>query len=157
MIFFCILPQGILVFHQPLTIPPPFQVQKLVPAVQPGCVLSRSNLVPSCATRSESPRLPTARILHLWPFLAINGSKWLEKEGHALDLDQGRPKWQGKSVGFGKIETWDKLTGLSHYDDYQNWLPQKCPLYFVLYLCNIYLVRAWSKTNNSLAGKWLVS
>ena len=65
MIFFCILPQGILVFHQPLTIPPPFQVQKLVPAVQPGCVLSCSNLVPSCATRSESPRLPTARILHL--------------------------------------------------------------------------------------------
>ena len=46
-----------------------------------------------------------------------------EQEGHALDLDQGRPKWQGKSVGFGKIETWDKLTGLSHCDDYQNWLP----------------------------------
>ena len=41
---------------------------KTVVAVQSGCVLSRSNFVPSCATHSGSPRVPTARTLHLWPF-----------------------------------------------------------------------------------------
>ena len=53
----------------------PFQVRKLVPAGRPGCVLSRSSLVPSCATHSGSPRLPMARTLHLWPFLALFGHK----------------------------------------------------------------------------------
>ena len=48
---------------------------KPVSAVQPGCVLSRSSLVPSCATCSGSPQLPTARTLHLWPFLAPFGHK----------------------------------------------------------------------------------
>ena len=31
-------------------------------------VPSRSNFAPCCGTRSGWPRLPTARILHLWPF-----------------------------------------------------------------------------------------
>ena len=31
-------------------------------------VPSRSNFAPCCGTRSGCPRLPTARILHLWPF-----------------------------------------------------------------------------------------
>merc|ERR1719351_371808 len=54
----------------------PFQVRKLVPAGWPGCVLSRSSLVPSCATHSGSPRLPMARTLHLWPIWGLFQPLW---------------------------------------------------------------------------------
>ena len=64
----------------------PFQVRKLVPAVQPGCVLSRSSLVPTCATRPESPRPPTARTLHLWPFLALFGHKMGQNGWNKKDM-----------------------------------------------------------------------
>ena len=44
-------------------------------------------------------RSEMARILYLWPFLALfgtfwplNGSKWLAQEGPALALDPGQPK-----------------------------------------------------------------
>ena len=59
----------------------PFQDRKLVPAVQPGCVLSRSSFVPTCATRPESPRPPTARTLHLWPFWHFLAIKWVKMAG----------------------------------------------------------------------------
>ena len=49
---------------------------KTVLAVQPGCVLSRSSLVPSCATHSGSPRLPMARTLHLWPIWGLFQPLW---------------------------------------------------------------------------------
>ena len=38
--------------------------------------LSRSSLVPSCATRSGSPRLPMARTLHLWPIWGLFQPLW---------------------------------------------------------------------------------
>ena len=64
----------------------PFQVRKLVPAGRPGCVLSRSSLVPSCATHSGSPRLPMARTLHLWPFLALFGHKMGQNGWNKKDM-----------------------------------------------------------------------
>jgi len=54
----------------------PFQVRKSVPTGRPGCVLSRSSLVPSCATHSGSPRLPMARTLHLWPIWGLFQPLW---------------------------------------------------------------------------------
>ena len=64
----------------------PFQVRKLVPTGRPGCVLSRSSLVPSCATHSGSPRLPMARTLHLWPFLALFGHKMGQNGWNKKDM-----------------------------------------------------------------------
>ena len=72
----------------------PFQVRKLVPAGRPGCVLSHSSLVPSCATRSGSPRLPMARTLHLWPIWGLFQPLW--PPGTAipgLKIDSSRSAW----------------------------------------------------------------
>ena len=52
----------------------------------PGCVLSCSSLVPSCATHSGSPRLPMARTLHLWPFLALFGHKMGQNGWNKKDM-----------------------------------------------------------------------
>merc|ERR1712012_266231 len=59
---------------------------KLVPTGRPGCVLSRSSLVPSCAIHSGTPRLPTARTLHLWPFLALFGHKMGQNGWNKKDM-----------------------------------------------------------------------
>jgi len=64
----------------------PLQVRKLVPTGWPGCVLSRSSLVPSCATHLGSPRLPMARPLHLWPFLALFGHKMGQNGWNKKDM-----------------------------------------------------------------------
>ena len=64
----------------------PFQVQKTVTAVQLGCVLSRSKFVPSFAIHSGSPRLPMAKILHLWPFLALFGHEMGQNGWNKKDM-----------------------------------------------------------------------
>ena len=90
----------------------PFQVWKLVPAVQPGCVLFRSSFVPSCATRPESPWPLTARTLHLWPFLTLFGHKMGQNSWNKKQL-----LWISIQIDPNdnlKTETWEMLTGLTH-------------------------------------------